>query len=54
LVPAFQFLRGELGGGDEGVIYGALIVGLFTIGVALIALRYVHETFGHDMNFLEE
>jgi MFS family permease len=54
LVPAFQFLRGELGGGDQGVIYGALIVGMFTIVVALIALRYIHETFGHDMNFLEE
>lgn len=53
LVPAFQFLRGEIGG-DDGVIYGALIVGLFTIVVALIALRYIHETFGHDMNFLEE
>jgi len=54
LVPAFRFLRGELGGDDQALIYGALIVGVFTIGVALIALRYIHETFGHDMNFLEE
>ena len=54
LVPAFRYLREALGGGDDGVIYGALIVGVFTIGVALIALRYIHETFGHDMNFLEE
>lgn len=54
LVPAFRFLREELGGDDQAVIYGALIVGLFTIAVALIALKYIHETFGQDMNFLEE
>lgn len=54
MVPTFRFLRGELGGGDDGVVFGALTVGLFTIVIALIALRYIHETFGHDMNFLEE
>ncbi|HQQ97830.1 MAG TPA: MFS transporter [Cyclobacteriaceae bacterium] len=51
---AFRFLREELGGTDMGVIYGALIVGLFTIGVALVALTAIQETFGRDMNFLEE
>lgn len=54
LVPAFQFLRGQLGGDDQAIITGALIVGVFTIGVALVALRAIHETFGRDMNFLEE
>ena len=54
LVPAFQFLRGQFGGDDQAVITGALIVGVFTIGVALVALRAIHETFGRDMNFLEE
>ncbi len=54
LVPAFQFLRGWLGGDDQAVITGALIVGLATIGIALIALRAIQETFGRDMNFLEE
>ena len=54
LVPSFRFLREELGGDDQAVIYGALIVGVFTIAVALIALRYIQETFGQDMNFLEE
>lgn len=54
LVPAFQFLRGQFGGDDQAVITGALIVGIFTIGVALVALRAIHETFGRDMNFLEE
>ncbi|HNP77137.1 MAG: MFS transporter [Cyclobacteriaceae bacterium] len=51
---AFRFLREELGGNDMAVVYGALIVGLFTIGVALVALTAIQETFGRDMNFLEE
>lgn len=49
LVFAFRYLRGEV-----GVIYGALWVGLFTILVALIALRSVDETFARDLNFVEE
>jgi MFS family permease len=51
---AFRFLREEFGGTDTAVIYGALIVGVFTIGVALVALTAIQETFGRDMNFLEE
>lgn len=54
LVPAFRYLREAMGGDDQAVIYGALIVGTFTIGVALIALTAIHETFGRDMNFLED
>lgn len=50
---AFGFLRGALGGDDSAVIYGALIVGVFTIGVAIVALQGIDETFGRDMNFLE-
>ena len=51
---AFRFLREQLGGDDSSVIYGALIVGVFTIVVALVALQAIEETFGRDMNFLEE
>lgn len=54
LTLAFRYLREVLGGGDSAVIYGALIVGLSTIIIALIALRAVQETFGRDMNFVEE
>jgi putative MFS transporter len=54
LTIAFRFLRELFGGGDSAVIYGALVVGVFTIVVALVALRAIHETFGRDMNFLEE
>ncbi len=54
LTIAFRFLREQLGGDDSAVIFGALIVGVFTIGVALVALRAIQETFGRDMNFLEE
>jgi MFS family permease len=46
---AFKFLRGEM-----GIIYGALIVGVITIIIAVIALRSIDETFSRDMNFVEE
>jgi len=46
---AFKFLRGEM-----GIIYGALIVGVITIIIAIIALRSIDETFSRDMNFVEE
>ncbi len=36
------------------MIYGALIVGIITIVIALIALRFIDETYGRDMNFVEE
>jgi MFS family permease len=49
LTLAFEFLRPHL-----GEIQGALVVGLATIGIALLALRSMDETFGKDLNFLEE
>lgn len=49
LVFIFSILRPHMGN-----IYGALVVGLGTIVVALIALRFLTETFSRDLNFLEE
>jgi MFS transporter, putative metabolite:H+ symporter len=49
LTFAFKFLRGEI-----GVITGAVIVGAFTIVIALLALRSLTETFGKDLDFVEE
>ncbi len=49
LTLAFGFMRGEV-----GIVYGALWVGLATIIIALIALRTIDETFGRDLNFVEE
>ncbi len=46
---AFRYLRGEY-----GIITGALIVGLVTIVIAVIALRSIDETFSRDMNYLEK
>jgi putative MFS transporter len=37
-----------------GIIQSALIVGVGTIIIAIIALRSIDETFSRDMNFLEE
>lgn len=39
---------------SNGIIYGALTVGLFTIIVAFIALSVIDETYGRDLNFEEE
>ena len=46
---AFKFFRVEI-----GIVYGALAVGVITIVIALIALRFIDETFSRDMNFVEE
>jgi MFS family permease len=49
LTLAFEFLRPQL-----GIIHGALVVGVVTIIISLVALRPLGETFGKDLNFLEE
>jgi hypothetical protein len=45
----FKFFREQF-----DIVTGALIVGLITIVIALFALRSISETFGKDLNFLEE
>lgn len=37
-----------------GIIYGALVVGLFTFAIAIVALLYLEETFKKDINYVEE
>lgn len=49
LTIAFQFLASKV-----GIINSALIIGVSTIVIALIALRSLKETFGRDLNFLEK
>jgi putative MFS transporter len=49
LTIAFEFLRLKI-----GIIPSALVVGGTTIVISLIALRLLDETFGKDLNFLEE
>jgi MFS transporter, putative metabolite:H+ symporter len=39
---------------NTGIIAGALLVGIFTIVIAFLALRVIDETFGRDLNFEEE
>jgi putative MFS transporter len=56
LTLLFKFLREEIGGTGQdsgGIILGALIVGVFTIIVAYIALTAIDETFGRDLNYEE-
>ena len=37
-----------------GLIYGALVVGLLTFSIAIVALLYLEETFKKDINYVEE
>jgi uncharacterized membrane protein len=37
-----------------GIIYGALIVGLITYAIAILALIYLEETFKKDINYTED
>jgi len=48
IIWLFQFLRGEI-----GMIYGALVVTIVTIVIALIALSVVDETYSKELNFVE-
>ena len=61
----FKFLRDTISGqyadahGSDkaqsmGIIYGALIVGVFTIVVAFAALKAIDETYGRELNFEEK
>jgi MFS family permease len=45
----FEVLRQQY-----GIIQGALWVGAGTVAIALVSLYYLRETFGRDLNFVEE
>jgi len=45
----FSFLRDSM-----GMIYAALLVGVVTIIIAAISLYHLEETFGKDLNFVED
>jgi MFS family permease len=49
ITPLFLVLKGQV-----GIVQGAGLVGLLTIIIALLALWRMSETFGKDLNFLEE
>lgn len=48
LTLSFQFLAGPL-----GIILSAMIVGQATVLIALFAVRQLRETYGRDLDFLE-
>ncbi|HEX6223332.1 MAG TPA: MFS transporter [Chryseolinea sp.] len=48
LTLAFEALRGPL-----GIIYAALLIGVLTIIIAFIAMQFIDETYGRDLNFEE-
>ena len=46
---AYAALRPEL-----GVVTGALVVGVVVLGFAFVGLVGIDETFGKDLDFVEE
>ena len=48
LASTFLFLKGQM-----GTIYSALIVGVTTYFIAVVALTFVEETFKKDLNYVE-
>ena len=51
LTLLFNYFRNDLG---MGWINGAMVIGIMTVVIALLALRLIHETFHRDLNFVEE
>jgi hypothetical protein len=47
--PLFVFFKDQF-----GILPGAGMVGLLAIGTALLGLWKMEETFGKDLNFVEE
>jgi hypothetical protein len=37
-----------------GIIYGALIVGVVSFTIAIVALIFLEETFKKDINYVED
>ncbi|MDA0196156.1 MAG: MFS transporter [Bacteroidetes bacterium] len=49
IIALFTFFRGMV-----GLLYGALIVGMITVVLALLALKYLEETYSKDLDYSEE
>ncbi len=49
LILSFKAMEGSLGS-----VLAAVILGIITIGLALVSARYLQESFGKDLNFQEE
>ena len=52
VVPAtflFQYLTPGV-----GIVYSALLVGFITVIIAFISMTKLQETFGKDLNYIEE
>jgi MFS family permease len=49
IIALFTFFRGMV-----GLLYGALIVGMITVVLAVVALKYLEETYSKDLDYSEE
>jgi MFS family permease len=48
VIASFQFFKGHF-----GILNGAMIVGVICVGIALIALNHLKESFHKDLDYLE-
>ena len=49
IIASFQFLKGQM-----GILNGALVVGLACVAIALLALSQLKESFGTDLDYIEQ
>ena len=49
ITSGFQFLKPSV-----GLLNSALIVGIVCTVIALVALKFLHETYGKDLDYVEE
>ncbi len=52
IIPLAWLFRTLIGG--IGEINSALVTGLFAFAIALVALRFLEETFSKDLDYVEE
>jgi MFS transporter, putative metabolite:H+ symporter len=54
----FRYLREEIGAyynsPETGMLYGAVVVIILTVIIALVALRAIDETYSRELNFVEK
>jgi MFS family permease len=54
IIILFKFLRGDVFAGDNSYITAAWITGIIIMCIGFIAALYTKDTFGKDLNFVEQ
>ena len=54
MILLFQFLRNKIFLGDNNYVTAAWVTGVIVIAAGFVSVLYTKETFGKDLNFVEE